>query len=47
MGFCANGARQVSKNEPPPRWLQLLGVFCQGKHFHPHTFLEAVEQVHE
>ncbi|KAJ8581309.1 hypothetical protein M405DRAFT_868786 [Rhizopogon salebrosus TDB-379] len=30
-----------------PPWPQLPGVFCQGKHFHPRTFLEAVEQVHD
>ncbi|KAG1719013.1 hypothetical protein EDD22DRAFT_791944 [Suillus occidentalis] len=34
-GFCADGAKQ------PP------GVFSEGKHFHPCTFLETVKSIYE
>ncbi|KAJ8596095.1 hypothetical protein M405DRAFT_782130 [Rhizopogon salebrosus TDB-379] len=46
-GFCADGAKQVSKNEPPPPWPQPPGVFSEGKHFHPRAFLETVKQIYE
>ncbi|KIK31878.1 hypothetical protein CY34DRAFT_19478 [Suillus luteus UH-Slu-Lm8-n1] len=46
-GFCADGAKQVSKNEPPPPWPQPPGIFSEGKRFHPRTFLETVKQIYE
>ncbi|KAG1834789.1 hypothetical protein EV424DRAFT_1309714 [Suillus variegatus] len=46
-GFCADGAKQVSKNEPPPPWPQPPGIFSEGKHFHPRAFLETVKQIYE
>ncbi|KAG2038697.1 hypothetical protein BDR03DRAFT_810199, partial [Suillus americanus] len=46
-GFCADGAKQVSKNEPPPPWPQPPGNFSEGKHFHPHAFLETIKQIYE
>ncbi|KAG2115631.1 hypothetical protein DEU56DRAFT_748514, partial [Suillus clintonianus] len=46
-GFCADGAKQVSKNEPPPPWPQPPGIFSEGKRFHPRAFLEIVKQIYE
>ncbi|KAG1780071.1 hypothetical protein EV702DRAFT_1194838 [Suillus placidus] len=46
-GFCADGAKQVSKTEPPPPWPQPPGIFSEGKHFHPRAFLETVKQIYE
>ncbi|KAG2738561.1 hypothetical protein P692DRAFT_20758243, partial [Suillus brevipes Sb2] len=46
-GFCADGAKQVSKNEPPPPWPQPPGIFSEGKRFHPRAFLETVKQIYE
>ncbi|OAX31969.1 hypothetical protein K503DRAFT_658053, partial [Rhizopogon vinicolor AM-OR11-026] len=46
-GLCADGARQVSKNGPPPPWLQPPGIFSERKHFHLHAFLETVKQIYE
>ncbi|KAG1766656.1 hypothetical protein EDD22DRAFT_773799, partial [Suillus occidentalis] len=46
-GFCTDGAKQVSKNEPPPPWPQPPGIFSEGKHFHPHAFLETVKQIYK
>ncbi|KAG1719705.1 uncharacterized protein EDB91DRAFT_1065370, partial [Suillus paluster] len=46
-GFCAEGAKQVSQNEPPPPWPQPPGIFSDGKRFHPSTFLETVKQIYE
>ncbi|KAG1724590.1 hypothetical protein EDD22DRAFT_961786 [Suillus occidentalis] len=43
----ADGAKQVSKNEPPPPWPQPPGIFSEGKHFHPRAFLETVKQIYE
>ncbi|KAG2148639.1 uncharacterized protein EDB93DRAFT_1046919, partial [Suillus bovinus] len=45
--FCADGTKQVSKNKPPPPWPQPPGIFSEGKHFHPHAFLETVKQIYE
>ncbi|OJA09370.1 hypothetical protein AZE42_08544 [Rhizopogon vesiculosus] len=45
--ICADGARQVSKNDLPPPWPQLPGIFSEGKHFHPCAFLETVKQIYE
>ena len=45
-GFCTDGAKQVSKNEPPSPWLQPPGIFSEGKYFHPRTFLETVKQIY-
>ncbi|KAG1901602.1 uncharacterized protein F5891DRAFT_1187473 [Suillus fuscotomentosus] len=46
-GFCADSTKQVSKNEPPPPWPQPLGIFSEGKHFHPRAFLETVKQIYK
>ncbi|KAG1721189.1 hypothetical protein EDB19DRAFT_1646626, partial [Suillus lakei] len=46
-GFCADGAKQVSKCEAPPPWPQPPGIFSEGKHFHPHAFLKTVKQIYE
>ncbi|KAG0697389.1 hypothetical protein DFH29DRAFT_878740 [Suillus ampliporus] len=46
-GFCADGAKQVSKNEPPPPWPQPPGIFSEGKHFHPCAFLETIKQIYK
>ncbi|KAG2122193.1 hypothetical protein BD769DRAFT_1360719, partial [Suillus cothurnatus] len=46
-GFCADGTKQVSQNELPPPWPQPPGIFSDGKHFHPHAFLEMVKQMYE
>ncbi|KAG1785108.1 uncharacterized protein HD556DRAFT_1435280 [Suillus plorans] len=46
-GFCADGAKQVSKIELPPPWPQPPGIFSEGKHFHPRAFLETVKQIYE
>ncbi|KAG2111136.1 uncharacterized protein F5147DRAFT_573872 [Suillus discolor] len=46
-GFCADSAKQVSKNEPPPPWPQPPGIFSEGKHFHSCAFLEMVKQIYE
>ncbi|KAG1872239.1 hypothetical protein F4604DRAFT_1582841, partial [Suillus subluteus] len=47
QGFCADGTKQVSKNELPPPWPQPPGIFLEGKHFHPRAFLETVKQIYE
>lgn len=48
-GYCADGVKQVSKNsgEELPPWPQPQGVFSEGRTFHPHTFLLAVQRVYE
>ncbi|KAG2159436.1 uncharacterized protein EDB93DRAFT_1061007, partial [Suillus bovinus] len=46
-GFCADGAKQVSKNKLPPPRPQPLGIFSEGKHFHLRAFLETVKQIYE
>ncbi|KAG1814114.1 hypothetical protein EV424DRAFT_1326182 [Suillus variegatus] len=42
-GFCADGAKKVSKNEPPSPWPQPPGIFSEGKRFHPCAFLETIK----
>ncbi|KAG1727637.1 hypothetical protein EDD22DRAFT_789270 [Suillus occidentalis] len=46
-GFCADGTKQVSQQEPPPPWPQPPGIFSDGKCFHPRAFLETVKQIYE
>ncbi|KAG1728994.1 uncharacterized protein EDB91DRAFT_1005463, partial [Suillus paluster] len=47
QGFCADGAKQVSKTEAPPPWPQPPGIFSEGKRFHPRAFLETVKSIYE
>ncbi|KAG1777240.1 hypothetical protein EV702DRAFT_1005393 [Suillus placidus] len=47
-GYCADGVKQVSKSgEDLPPWPQPQGLFSEGRTFHPHTFLTAVQRVYE
>ncbi|KAG1797189.1 hypothetical protein EV424DRAFT_1333526 [Suillus variegatus] len=48
-GYCADGVKQVSKNssEDLPPWPQPQGLFSEGRTFHPHAFLLAVQHVYE
>ncbi|KAG1849088.1 hypothetical protein C8R48DRAFT_563068, partial [Suillus tomentosus] len=45
--FCADGTKQVSKNEPPPPWPQPPGIVSEGKCCHPRAFLKTVKQIYE
>jgi len=45
-GFCTDGAKQVSKNEPLSPWPRPPGIFSEGKYFHLRTFLETVKQIY-
>ncbi|KAG1765854.1 hypothetical protein EV702DRAFT_1151163 [Suillus placidus] len=47
-GYCADGVKQVSKSgEDLPPWPQPQGLFSEGRTFHPHAFLTAVQRVYE
>ncbi|KAG1720846.1 hypothetical protein EDB19DRAFT_1917696 [Suillus lakei] len=47
-GYCADGIKQVSKSgEDLPPWPQPQGLFSEGRTFHPHAFLTAVQHVYE
>ncbi|KAG2059579.1 hypothetical protein BDR06DRAFT_1066230, partial [Suillus hirtellus] len=48
-GYCADGVKQVSKNssEDLPPWPQPQGLFSEGRTFHLHAFLLAVQCVYE
>ncbi|KAG2085011.1 uncharacterized protein F5147DRAFT_782255 [Suillus discolor] len=47
-GYCADGVKQVLKSgEDLPPWPQPQGLFSEGRTFHPHAFLLAVQRVYE
>ncbi|KAG0698511.1 hypothetical protein DFH29DRAFT_1018080 [Suillus ampliporus] len=47
-GYCTDSIKQVSKSgEDLPPWPQPQGMFSEGRTFHPHTFLTAVQRVYE
>ncbi|KAG1764260.1 hypothetical protein EV702DRAFT_1014433 [Suillus placidus] len=47
-GYCADGVKQVSKSgEDLPPWPQPQGLFSEGRTFHPHAFLTAVQRIYE
>ncbi|KAG0692816.1 hypothetical protein DFH29DRAFT_1043843 [Suillus ampliporus] len=47
--YCADGVKQVSKDhgEDLPPWPQPRGIFSEGRTFHPHAFLSAVQCIYE
>jgi len=50
-GYCSDGVRQKakadSKDGPLPDWPQPLGIFTNGTHFHPLTFLSMIRQLYD
>lgn len=48
-GYCADGVKQVSKDggDELPAWPQPRGIFSEGRIFHPHPFLSAVQRIYE
>jgi hypothetical protein len=50
-GYCSDGVRQREKpgsnDGPLPEWPQPLGIFTNGTHFHPLTFLSMIRQLYD
>ena len=50
-GYCSDGVRQKAKAESNdgalPEWPQPSGIFMNGTHFHPITFLSKTHQLYD